>query len=63
MRKFYRSKTDSKIFGVCSGLAKYTNTDIALWRIGFLVGIFIPIPVIIFYLVTAIVTDSIEFLD
>jgi phage shock protein C len=63
MKKFYRSQTDKKIFGVCSGLARYTNTDVALWRIGFLVGIFIPIPVVIFYLVTTIVSDSIDFLD
>jgi phage shock protein PspC (stress-responsive transcriptional regulator) len=63
MRKFYRSETDKKIFGVCSGLARYTNTDVALWRIGMLVGIFIPIPVVIFYLVTTIVTEGIEFLD
>jgi phage shock protein PspC (stress-responsive transcriptional regulator) len=63
MKKFYRSETDKKIFGVCSGLARYTNTDVALWRIGMLVGIFIPIPVVIFYLVTTIVTEGIEFLD
>jgi phage shock protein C len=63
MKKFYRSETDKKIFGVCSGLARYTNTDVALWRIGMLVGIFIPLPVVIFYLVTTIVSDSIDFLD
>lgn len=63
MSKFYRSKTDSKIFGVCSGLARYTNTDVSLWRIGFLVGIFVPLPTIIAYLVTTIATESIEFLD
>jgi len=63
MRKFFRSQTDKKIFGVCSGLARYTNTDVALWRIGFLVGIFTPLPVIIFYLVTTIASDGIEYLD
>ena len=63
MKKFYRSNSDKKIFGVCSGLAKYTNTDVALWRILFLVGIFIPIPVVIFYLVTTIATESIDYLD
>lgn len=63
MRRFYRSQTDKKIFGVCSGLARYTNTDVALWRIGFLVGIFTPLPVIIFYLVTTIASDGIEYLD
>lgn len=63
MRRFFRSQTDKKIFGVCSGLARYTNTDVALWRIGFLVGIFTPLPVIIFYLVTTIASDGIEYLD
>ena len=63
MRKFYRSETDKKIFGVCSGLARYTNTDVALWRIGFLVGIFTPLPVIIFYLIATIATEGIEFLN
>ena len=63
MRKFYRSQTDKKVFGVCSGLARYTNTDVALWRIGFLAGIFTPLPVIIFYLITTIASDGIEYLD
>jgi phage shock protein C len=63
MRKFYRSETDKKIFGVCSGLARYTKTDVALWRIGFLATIFTPFPSIIFYIVATIATDSIDYLD
>jgi phage shock protein PspC (stress-responsive transcriptional regulator) len=63
MRKFYRSQTDKKIFGVCSGLARYTNTDVALWRIGFLAGIFTPIPSILVYVIATIATEGIEFLD
>lgn len=63
MRKFFRSQTDKKIFGVCSGLARYTNTDVALWRIGFLVGIFTPLPVVIFYLFTTIASEGIDYLD
>lgn len=63
MRKFYRSETDKKIFGVCSGLARYTNTDVALWRIGFLAGIFTPIPSILVYIIATIATEGIEFLD
>ncbi len=63
MRKFYRSQTDKKIFGVCSGLARYTNTDVALWRIGFLAGIFTPIPSILVYAIATIATEGIEFLD
>ena len=58
MKKYYRSKSDEKIFGVCSGLAKYTNTDVALWRIGLLVGICTTIPAILLYCIMAIVTDS-----
>jgi len=63
MRKFYRSETDKKIFGVCSGLARYTNTDVALWRIGFLAGIATPIPSILEYLIATIATEGVEFLD
>jgi len=63
MRKFYRSETDKKIFGVCSGLARYTNTDVALWRIGFLATILTPIPSILVYVIATIATEGIEFLD
>ena len=63
MRKFYRSNTDKKIFGVCSGLARYTNTDVALWRIGFLASIFTPIPSVIVYVIATIATESIDYLD
>jgi phage shock protein PspC (stress-responsive transcriptional regulator) len=63
MKKFYRSETDKKIFGVCSGLARYTNTDVALWRIGFLASILTPFPSVIFYIIVGIATESIEYLD
>jgi phage shock protein PspC (stress-responsive transcriptional regulator) len=58
MRKFCRSKSDKKIWGVCSGLAKYTDTDVAFWRIGFLVGICTTIPTILLYCIITIVTKS-----
>jgi phage shock protein C len=63
MRKFYRSESDKKIWGVCSGLAKYTNTDVALWRVGFLVGIVTTVPTILLYCVITIVTESIHFTE
>ena len=63
MKKFYRSVSDKKIFGVCSGLARYTNTDVTLWRLGFAAGLFTPLPVIIFYFITTIVSEGIEFTD
>jgi phage shock protein PspC (stress-responsive transcriptional regulator) len=61
MRKFYRSKSDEEIFGVCSGLARYTNTDVALWRIGFLASLLTTLPGILFYCIVAIATESIDF--
>lgn len=63
MKRYYRSERDKKIWGVCSGLARYTNSDVEIWRILFLVSIFTPLPVILFYCLTAIVTESIEYLD
>lgn len=63
MKKYYRSEGDKKIWGVCSGLARYTNSDVAIWRVLFLAGIFTPLPVIIFYIIATIVTESIEYLD
>jgi phage shock protein PspC (stress-responsive transcriptional regulator) len=32
-KKFYRSRTDRKIWGVCGGLAKYFNIDPTIVRI------------------------------
>jgi phage shock protein PspC (stress-responsive transcriptional regulator) len=32
-KKFYRSRTDRKIWGVCGGLAKYFNVDPTMVRI------------------------------
>lgn len=63
MKRYYRSETDKKIWGVCSGLARYTNSDVAIWRILFLAGIFTPFPAIIFYCIATIATESIEYLD
>jgi phage shock protein PspC (stress-responsive transcriptional regulator) len=32
-KKYYRSKTDRKIWGVCGGLAKYFDVDPTLVRV------------------------------
>lgn len=63
MRKFYRIKTDKKIFGVCNGLGEYTDTDVTLWRVGFLIGIFTPLPIILIYLILTIATESTDSLE
>lgn len=63
MRKFYRSESDKKIWGVCSGLARYTKTDVGLWRVGFLASLFTPFPSIIAYVIITIAFQSIHFTD
>lgn len=50
MRKLYRSKYQSKISGLCGGLAYYTSSDPTLWRILFVAGLFSPIPSLLIYL-------------
>jgi phage shock protein PspC (stress-responsive transcriptional regulator) len=37
MKRYYRSRDDRKIAGVCGGLGKLMNTDPTLVRLGFLV--------------------------
>ena len=56
MKKFYRVHDESKIFGVCSGIGNYTNTDPLIWRLVFFFSIFTPFPIITCYLLTTILT-------
>ncbi|MGE5483763.1 MAG: PspC domain-containing protein [Ignavibacteriales bacterium] len=39
MKKLYRSRTDKMIFGVCGGLARYFEVDVALVRLLFVLGL------------------------
>lgn len=55
MRKLYRSSTDKQIGGVCGGIAEYTESDPAVWRLLFVVLIFAPFPTILFYLLAMII--------
>ena len=55
MRKLYRSSTDKQIGGVCGGIAEYTDSDPAVWRLLFVVLIFAPFPTILFYLLAMII--------
>jgi phage shock protein C len=41
--KFFRSKTDCKLIGVCGGLGKYLNIDSSLLRIIFLLSTFLTL--------------------
>ena len=40
MKKLYRNKTDSKIAGICSGIADYFEIDPVIIRLLFLLGLF-----------------------
>ena len=55
MRKLYRSLTDKQIGGVCGGIAEYTDSDPAVWRLLFVALIFAPFPTILFYLLAMII--------
>ena len=41
MKKLYRNKTDSKIAGICSGIADYFEIDPVIIRLIFLLGFFL----------------------
>lgn len=49
MQKLFR-KRNSTVAGVCSGLADYLEIDEKLVRIGFLILLFSPFPIIITYI-------------
>lgn len=43
--RLWRSRTDSKIAGVCGGIAEYANIDAWIVRLGFIIGFFAFTPV------------------
>lgn len=40
-KKLYRSRTDSRIGGICGGLGEYLNVDPTVMRIVFVAGFFL----------------------
>ena len=50
-KKLYRSSTNRMLGGVCAGLAEYWNLDPTLIRVVMAVAFFLPIPVILPYLI------------
>lgn len=50
MKKLLRRK-HGDIAGVCGGIAYYFNIDELIVKILFVIGIFIPIPIILIYIV------------
>lgn len=59
-RRFYRSRSRSKLAGVCAGLADYFRWDLTIVRvvaIGLL--IFFTAPTLVAYFLTVLLTDKI----
>ena len=54
MKRLYRSRSDRKIWGVCSGIANYLGIDPTLVRVIAVVSIFVSGLGIIAYIVMAI---------
>lgn len=50
MKRFERTIVDSRIAGVCGGLAKLMDIDSTIVRLLFFAAFFTPIPIVIFYL-------------
>ncbi len=57
MKRLYRSRTNKILGGVLAGLAEYFNQDPTLWRLGFIVVLFITglMPFMLVYLIAWII--------
>src|SRR5256885_11040594 len=57
--RFYRDKSNGKLFGVCAGIADYTGFDVSLVRVCFLAAMFMSGgSVLPFYFIAAMVTPT-----
>lgn len=45
-KRFMRSSTDCKIAGVCGGVAEYFGIDSTLVRLGWVLAVLLPIPLV-----------------
>ncbi|WP_072560474.1 PspC domain-containing protein [Sphingorhabdus lutea] len=58
MSKLTLSREDAKIWGVCSGIAKWSNIDVSVVRILFAVGTIIGVgSLILIYILLAMILD------
>ncbi len=57
-KKFYRSRTDRKIWGVCGGLAKYFDIDPTVVRVIAIVSLFFGTLGIWAYIIMALVVPE-----
>ena len=55
---FRLNKTDGKFMGVCAGIADYTNVDVTLVRVGFVLGTLLGFgSLILVYLAIGLIAD------
>ena len=57
-RKFYRSRTDRKIWGVCGGLAKYFDVDPTIVRVIFVASLLCGTMGLWVYIIMAIIVPQ-----
>lgn len=61
MKRFVRTRMDSRVAGVCGGLARLMDIDSTIVRLLFFAAFFTPIPVIIFYIGCWLIVPTEEF--
>ncbi len=62
MKKLYKSKSDKKLCGVCSGIARYFEIDPTLIRLAWVVFTLLGGSGIIAYIIAAIIMPDDEIL-
>lgn len=62
MRKLVKITTDKKVFGVCSGIARYFGFDTTLVRLVFVVTTFLGVgsPIILYLILAFIMPKDVE---
>lgn len=60
MKRLTKSATDSKISGVCGGIAEYFNIDPTLVRVAYLIFTFVAVgsPILLYFLLAIIMPEG-----
>lgn len=55
MDRLKRDIENKMFLGVCSGFGEYTDTDPTIWRLAFVIGTFLFLPMPLVYFIFALV--------
>lgn len=58
MKKFYRSRLNRRLSGICGGLGHYTDSDPVLWRILMIILFFTAAPIFLIYIILTLIIPS-----